>query len=402
MPDFLSLGISETLVNQLHDMQVMEPTAIQEQAIPAILDGQDVIAQAQTGTGKTYAFILPILEKIDADSERIQALIVTPTRELALQITSEVEKLLATHDNMTVLPIYGGQDVEKQLKKLKKKIHIVIATPGRLIDHLQRQTVDLQHVSYLVLDEADQMLHIGFQNEVDTIIRETPSSRQTLLFSATMSGEVQKLAQKHLRNPVTIQVEKKQGPASNVEQAALALTDRAKQSALIELIEEDRPFLAVIFCRTKRRVTNLYGALKAHGFACDELHSDISQAKRERVMKQFRNAKLQLLIATDVAARGLDVEGVTNVYNYDIPEDAESYVHRIGRTGRAGTYGKAVTFYTKDDVKMLKTIEEELQITIDKLKHPSYYGNDEDYVQEHSAPVRKKNFSKKKNKNYRR
>lgn len=402
MPDFKSLGISNRFVQKLMEMNIKEPTPIQEQAIPAILQGNDVIAQAQTGTGKTFAFTLPILEKIDCRAEAIQALIVTPTRELAIQITNEVKKLIESIDGMNVLAIYGGQDVEKQLKKLKRNIHIVVATPGRLIDHLQRQTVDLHNVSYLVLDEADQMLLTGFQNEVDTIVRNTSMARQTLLFSATISEDVKELAQKHLRNPQSIQIEKKQGPAKNVEQLAIQLSDRAKQSVIIELVEKHRPFLAVIFCRTKRRVSKLYGELKSHGFACDELHSDVSQAKRERVMKQFRTAKLQLLVATDVAARGLDVEGITHVYNYDIPEDSESYVHRIGRTGRAGMDGMAVTFYTIDDVDLLKSIEEELQITIPKQQHESCTGKQLYQEDDDLKPNRKKHFSRKSNKNYKR
>ncbi|MEH6940653.1 DEAD/DEAH box helicase [Bacillus sp. JJ722] len=397
MPDFKSIGISNRHVQKLKEMNIKEPTPIQEQAIPAILQGKDVIAQAQTGTGKTFAFILPILEGIDCEVDQIQALIVTPTRELAIQITNEVEKLSDATSGINVLAIYGGQDVEKQLKKLKRNVQIVVATPGRLIDHLQRQTVDLQGVSYLVLDEADQMLLTGFQNEVDTIIRNTSMTRQTLLFSATISDDVQKLAQKHLRNPQSIQIEKKQGPAENVEQLAIHLSDRAKQSVLIELVEKHRPFLAVIFCRTKRRVSKLYGELKSHGFACDELHSDISQAKRERVMKQFRTAKLQLLVATDVAARGLDVEGITHVYNYDIPEDSESYVHRIGRTGRAGMDGLAVTFYTNDDVDLLKSIEEELQIIIPKQQHESCNEKQTYQESDDSKPKRKKHYSRKVN-----
>jgi ATP-dependent RNA helicase DeaD len=331
-----------------------------------VLDGKDIIAQAQTGTGKTLAFVLPILERIDVEANHLQALIVTPTRELALQITDEIEKLIHDRAELDVLAVYGGQDVEKQLKKLKKNVQIVVGTPGRLLDHIRRQTIDLSRISSLVLDEADQMLHIGFLNEVEDIINRTPASRQTMLFSATMPDEIRKLAKQHMQEVQYIQVEKTQGPASTVKQLAIHTFDRAKQGTLIELIETHRPFLAVIFCRTKRRVSKLYDVLKSHGFACDELHGDISQAKRERVMKRFRDAEIQLLIATDVASRGLDVEGVTHVFNYDIPEDAESYVHRIGRTGRAGTTGIAITLYTSNDRQTLDMIESELNITIKK------------------------------------
>jgi ATP-dependent RNA helicase DeaD len=366
LPDFLSLGVSDAIVAKLNQYGVVKPTPIQEQAIPIVMDGKDIIAQAQTGTGKTLAFVLPILEKVDLEAEHLQALIVTPTRELALQITNEIEKLIYDYDGIDVLAVYGGQDVEKQLKKLKKNVQIVVGTPGRLLDHIRRQTIDLSKISFLVLDEADQMLHIGFLNEVEDIINRTPASRQTMLFSATMPEEIRKLAKQHMRAVQYIQVEKTQGPATTVKQLAIHTFDRAKQGNLIELIETHRPFLAVIFCRTKRRVSKLYDALKSHGFQCDELHGDISQAKRERVMKRFRDAEIQLLIATDVASRGLDVEGVTHVFNYDIPEDAESYVHRIGRTGRAGLTGIAITLYTSNDRATLDMIESELNITIKK------------------------------------
>jgi ATP-dependent RNA helicase DeaD len=366
LPDFESLGISKTNVQKLRSYGVAKPTPIQEKAIPIVLGGKDVIAQAQTGTGKTFAFILPILEKINPLVPHVQALIVTPTRELALQITEEFVKVTNDIDGVDVLAVYGGQDVDKQLKKLKKNIQIVVGTPGRLLDHIRRGTVDLSEASFLVLDEADQMLHIGFLNEVEDIIRETPKSRQTLLFSATMPEEIRTLANKHMRKPEYIQVEKTQGPAENVKLIAIHTIDRAKQATLIHLVETHRPYLAVIFCRTKRRVSKLYDVLKSHKFLCDELHGDLSQAKREQVMKRFRDGETQLLIATDVAARGLDVEGVTHVFNYDIPQDAESFIHRIGRTGRAGTKGLAITFYSSDDRPTLDLIEKELNITIEK------------------------------------
>ncbi len=363
---FSSLGISGELVQALETLNITEPTPIQKQAIPFALEGKDLIAQAQTGTGKTFAFLLPIIENIDIKSEHVQALIVTPTRELALQITNEVQKLISHLEDVNVLAVYGGQDVEKQLHKLKKNVQIVIATPGRLLDHLRRESIDLSDVSFLVLDEADQMLHIGFLPEVESIIAQTSSARQTMLFSATMSDDVKSLAKKHMKNPQIVQIEKKQGPADKVEQLAIQTTDRGKQGTLIHLIKTQQPFMAVIFCRTKRRVSKLFGILQNEGFLCDELHGDLSQAKRERVMKNFRDAKVQLLVATDVAARGLDVEGVTHVYNYDIPEDSESYIHRIGRTGRAGMDGLAVTLYTADDISLLSDIEGDLKISIPK------------------------------------
>ncbi|MFD2443735.1 DEAD/DEAH box helicase [Bacillus sp. CGMCC 1.16607] len=366
MTNFLTLGISESMVNTLKTQGIAVPTSIQEQAIPLLLEGKDVIAQSQTGTGKTFAFILPILEKIDANNRHIQALIVTPTRELALQITNEVKKLIEDRQEIKVLAIYGGQDVDQQLKKLKNGSHIVIGTPGRLLDHIRRETVNFSKTKFLVLDEADQMLHIGFLPEVEQIINETAASRQTMLFSATMPEEIRKLARRHMKSPQNIQVEKTQAPLENIKQMAISTVDRAKQRDLIELLHLYRPFLGVIFCRTKRRVSKLYEALKAEGFNCDELHGDLSQAKREQVMKRFRKAEIQFLIATDVAARGLDVEGVTHVFNYDIPEDTESYIHRIGRTGRAGGEGLAVTLYAPKDREDLLSIEKDLNLSIPK------------------------------------
>lgn len=366
MNNFLSLGISESLVKTLRGQGIAVPTPIQQQAIPLLMEGRDIIAQSQTGTGKTLAFVLPILERVDASENHIQALVVTPTRELALQITNEVKKLIEDRSDIRVLAIYGGQDVESQLKKLKNGRHIVIGTPGRLLDHIRRETVDFSKTKFLVLDEADQMLHIGFLPEVEEIIKETPATRQTMLFSATMPDEIRKLARRHMKNPHNIQVEKTQAPLENIKQIAISTVDRAKQSDLIELLQLYRPYLGVIFCRTKRRVTKLYEALKENGFNCDELHGDLSQAKREQVMKRFRNAEIQYLVATDVAARGLDVEGVTHVFNYDIPEDTESYIHRIGRTGRAGGQGLAITLYAPKDRDELLSIEKELNMTIPK------------------------------------
>ncbi|WLR57021.1 DEAD/DEAH box helicase [Mesobacillus subterraneus] len=366
MNQFRSLGISELLAETLNQHGISKPTSIQEKAIPLLLDGKDVIAQSQTGTGKTFAFVLPILEKIDIEKSNIQALIVTPTRELALQITNEITKLIEGMEGINVLAVYGGQDVESQLKKLKKNIHIVIGTPGRLLDHIRRGTVDFSNAATLVLDEADQMLHIGFLNEVEEIIKQTPKTRQTLLFSATMPDEIKRLAKQHMYKPEYIQVEKTQAPLENIKQIAISTTDRAKQNDLIQSLGLYQPFLGVIFCRTKRRVSKLNDALKANHFNCDELHGDLSQAKREQVMKKFRDAKIQYLIATDVAARGLDVEGVTHVFNYDIPLDTESYIHRIGRTGRAGSEGLALTFYSPKDRPLLDQIETELKIRIEK------------------------------------
>ena len=366
MQDFKQLGIRKALQNTLKGYGIIQPTPIQSEAIPVILNGRDSICQAQTGTGKTLAFMLPILERIDITKAFIQALVITPTRELALQITTETKKLTADLDGVNVLSVYGGQDVEQQLKKLKNTQHIVIATPGRLLDHLRRATIDLSKVSMLVLDEADQMLHMGFLPEVEDIINRTSSERQTMLFSATMPQQVKTLAQRYMNNHEDIRIKSTQITVEEIKQLVVETTDRAKQATLRHLLDTYRPFMAIIFCRTKRRASTLNQALIAHGYVSDELHGDLSQAKREAVLKQFRAAKLQFLVATDVAARGLDVDGVTHVFNYDIPHDTESYIHRIGRTGRAGGDGLAITLVAPKDRMYLDLIEKEIKM---ELKH---------------------------------
>lgn len=363
---FIDLGLRKEINQTLKANGFIEPTPIQKQAIPILLEGKDIIAQAQTGTGKTMAFVLPILEKVDKSLPSIQALIVTPTRELALQITAEVRKLTADLDGIHVLSVYGGQDVEQQMKKLKGAQHIVIATPGRLLDHLRRGTIDLSDVKMLVLDEADQMLHMGFLPEVETIIDNTTDSRQTMLFSATMPKPIKTLAKKYMNQPVEVHIESKKITLEEIEQWVVETTDRNKQATLRYLIDTYRPFMAIIFCRTKRRASTLNEALLSFGYQSDELHGDLTQAKREAVLKRFRETKLQLLVATDVAARGLDVEGVTHVFNYDIPQDAESYIHRIGRTGRAGGEGLAITLVAPKDRQYLELIEKGIQLEIER------------------------------------
>ena len=366
LTDFLQLGIRKEINHTLNSLGLVTPTSIQENTIPSILAGKDVIAQAQTGTGKTLAFVLPILEKVDSNKSDVQALILTPTRELAQQITKEIKKMIENVEGVNVLPVYGGQDVEHQLKKLRGAQHIIVATPGRLLDHIRRETIDLSTVEMLVLDEADQMLHMGFLPEVDDIIYETLSTRQTLLFSATMPSEIRSLAKKYMIEPENIQVKTKRITLDEIRQIAVETTDRRKQATLLHLLKEHRPFLAIIFCRTKIRAKKLQEALIANGYDSDELHGDLSQAKREKAMKRFREAKSQLLVATDVAARGLDVEGVTHVFNYDIPQDVESYVHRIGRTGRACGEGVAFTMVAPKDLDFLRMIEKGINQPLEK------------------------------------
>lgn len=366
LADFLSLGISRELVKALQEHGIADPTPIQENTIPVALAGRDVISQAQTGTGKTLAFVLPILTQADPGAADVQSLILTPTRELALQITAEVEKLSASLDGIHVLAVYGGQDVERQMRRLEGKKQVVVATPGRLLDHIRRGTIDLSTIKTLVLDEADQMLHMGFLPEVEDIIGQTPKERQTMLFSATMPSQVRSLANRFMRDPADIRVLGKRITLEDIRQIVVETTDRAKQSTLRRLIDEQRPFLAVIFCRTKRRASTLNAALQGFGYLSDELHGDLSQAKREAVMKRFREARIQLLVATDVAARGLDVEGISHVFNYDIPLDVESYIHRIGRTGRAGERGIAYTLVAPKDRGGMEMIEKGIGVSLER------------------------------------
>ncbi|RXZ77864.1 DEAD/DEAH box helicase [Paenibacillaceae bacterium] len=363
---FESLGIRPAINELLRDTGVITPTPVQQQAIPLVMEGKDVIVQAQTGTGKTLAFALPLLEKIQPDNANVQALILTPTRELAIQITVEIKKL-ASSLGISVLAAYGGQDVESQIRKLQgAAAHIVVGTPGRLLDHLRRGTISFWKLSVLVLDEADQMLHMGFQNEVEEIIDQTSKHRQTLLFSATIPDAVRRLAQQYMRSPEDVRIRSERVTLDNITQYVVETSDRNKLQTLIHLIESDSPYLGVIFCRTKIRAKKLAQSLQEAGYSVDELHGDLTQAKREQVMKRFRNAKLQLLVATDVAARGLDIEGVTHVFNYDIPFDSESYIHRIGRTGRAGHDGVAITFAAPRDNMTLQAIEHGIAATLER------------------------------------
>ena len=363
MIKFEELGLSDSIIDVLKNKRIIEPTPIQEESIMLIKNGNDVIAEAQTGTGKTLAFLLPMFENISPDINAIQGLIITPTRELAIQITEEAMKLKKAKD-LNILAAYGGKDIGSQIKKLKNNIHLVIATPGRLLDHLNRNTLNFKDLKTLVLDEADEMLLMGFKNEVRSIIENTPRKRQTLCFSATMNSEVKKLAYKNMRDPKLVIIEKEEVTLKNIKQVLIETTDRRKQEDLCKILDEENPFMAIIFCRTKRRVDNLEEDLYKRGYNCEKLHGSITQPKRERIMRSFKNLEIQYLIATDVAARGLDITGVTHVFNYDIPENAESYIHRIGRTGRAGEKGYTFLFVAPKDEATLGTIEKEIKLKI--------------------------------------
>lgn len=363
MMTFKELGINDDILSVLKNQGIKNPTPIQEQSIGLIKNRIDVIAEAQTGTGKTLAFLLPMFENINPNINTTQGLIITPTRELAIQITEEATKLKKAKD-INILAAYGGKDLSSQLKKLKGNTHLIIATPGRLLDHLRRNTIDLTKLRTLVLDEADQMLLMGFKNEVEEIINHTSKKRQTLCFSATMNTQVKKLAYRYMVDPKIVTVNKEEVTLANIKQTLVETTDRNKQDDLCKVLDEDNPFMAIIFCRTKRRVDNLEEDLYKRGYNCKKLHGDLTQSKRERVMKEFKDTKIQYLIATDVASRGLDVTGVTHIYSYDMPENTESYIHRIGRTGRAGESGIACLFATDKDKYMVNAIEKTIEFKI--------------------------------------
>jgi len=361
--NFNNLGISEDIIKILKNNGITTPTPIQEESISLIKNGKDVIAEAQTGTGKTLAFLLPMFENISPSIDAVQGLIITPTRELAIQITDEAKKLKGGKD-INILAAYGGKDIGSQLKKLNKNIHLIIATPGRLLDHIERGTINLSKLKTLVLDEADQMLLMGFKNEVETIIKHTNKNHQTLCFSATMDSAVKKLAYRYMNDPSIVTVKKEEVTLKSIKQFVVETTDRRKQDALCKVLAEDNPFIAIIFCRTKRRADELELGLSKRGYKCEKIHSDVVQAKRERIMKSFRNADIQYLIATDVAARGIDVNGVSHIYNYDIPETVEGYIHRIGRTGRAGEEGYTCVFIDPKNEPILEDIERKIGFKI--------------------------------------
>ncbi|HWR40363.1 MAG TPA: DEAD/DEAH box helicase [Patescibacteria group bacterium] len=358
--DFTALGIRQTLSKILKESGITVPTPIQIQTIPYLLTGKDLVAQSQTGTGKTLAFLLPILESIDITKACVQALIITPTRELAQQIDKEAKKL-AIPLSINVVSVFGGHTLEKQTHQLKGQPHIIIGTPGRILDHARRKALELGGVRRLVLDEADQMLHMGFLGEVEEILVLTPEQRQTILFSATIPSKIRALADRYMKKPQDIRVKTPSVTLNEIRQIVVELNPAEKADRLCQMIDEYRPYLAMIFCHTKQRVIALNMELIRRGYAVDEIHGDLSQNKREQVLRRFRETRLQLLVATDIAARGLDIEGVTHIFNYDIPHDTESYIHRIGRTGRAGETGIAVTFAVPGEEKYLRLIEQGIQ-----------------------------------------
>ncbi|PYI56435.1 DEAD/DEAH box helicase [Paenibacillus flagellatus] len=353
---FSEFGLDAKVVRAITEMGFEESTPIQEKTIPLALEGKDLIGQAQTGTGKTAAFGIPLVSRIDPSEERIVALIMCPTRELAIQVAEEISKL-GRFKGIRSLPIYGGQDIVKQIRALKKKPQIIIGTPGRLLDHINRKTIKLDNVNTVVLDEADEMLDMGFMDDIQSILELVPSERHTMLFSATMPENIKRLAKQFLTDPEHVSVIPKQVSAPLIAQSYIEVHEKQKFDALCRLLDMESPELAIIFGRTKRRVDELSEALQKRGYSAEGLHGDLSQNQRDNVMRKFRDGSIDVLVATDVAARGLDVSGVTHVINFDLPQDPESYVHRIGRTGRAGREGAAWTFVTPREIDHLHFIE---------------------------------------------
>lgn len=364
---FGELELDKKIVNALTDMGFEEPSPIQAATIPLVLEGNDVIGQAQTGTGKTAAFGIPLVQSIH-DFKHIQALIMCPTRELAIQVAEEVGKIGRTR-RIKALPVYGGQPIERQIRALKNNVQIVIGTPGRLIDHINRGTIKLEHIKFLVLDEADEMLDMGFVDDIEEIMHALPTDRQTLLFSATMPRPILSLTKKYMKAPKNVTITKEELTVPLIEQYYFETKDKIE--GLCRLLDAEIEGKLIIFCRTKKGVDDLAIALSSRGYMAEGLHGDLSQNQRDRVMKKFREGTVDILIATDVAARGIDVDNITHVINFDIPQDPESYVHRIGRTGRAGNTGVAMTFITPREFRQLKLIERIAKTKIKRRQLPT-------------------------------
>ncbi|MEN3290754.1 MAG: ATP-dependent helicase DeaD [Burkholderiales bacterium] len=358
-PSFVDLGLSAPIIQALDDVGYETPTPIQQQAIPLLLSKRDVIGQAQTGTGKTAAFALPLLDNLDMEEGAVQALVLAPTRELAIQVAEAVHSYSKHLGRVRVAPIYGGDSIQKQIGKLRGGTHVVVGTPGRIMDHLRRGTLDLSRLKMVVLDEADEMLRMGFIDDVEWILGQAPEGRQTALFSATMPGEIRRIAERYLKDPANVEIKRKTLTVPTIEQHYVNTPEGQKLNVLTRMLEtEIAPGeTTIIFTRTKLGAANLADKLQARGYSAEPMHGDMNQAQRETVIRRLRANQVDIVAATDVAARGLDVENVGHVVNYDMPTDPESYVHRIGRTGRAGRSGKAVLFVTPRETRLMRDIE---------------------------------------------
>lgn len=367
---FKELNLSQELLEAVKKSGFEETTPIQAETIPLVLEGKDVIGQAQTGTGKTAAFGLPMLEHIDPNKKQIQGLVISPTRELAIQTQEELFRL-GRNKKIRVQAVYGGADIGRQIRALKDRPHIVVGTPGRMLDHIRRHTLKLATVETLVLDEADEMLDMGFLDDIESIIAQVPANRQTLLFSATMPKGIKDIGVKFMNDPHHVKIKAKEMTADLIDQYYVRAKDYEKFDIMTRLFDVQLPELTLIFGRTKRRVDELAHGLEARGYKAEGIHGDLSQQKRMSVLRSFKNGELDILVATDVAARGLDISGVSHVYNYDIPQDPESYVHRIGRTGRAGNKGVSVTFVTPNEMNYLHVIENLTKKRMSPLRPPT-------------------------------
>ncbi len=368
---FNELPLSPEILHAIQDKGFEETTPIQAQAIPYILEGRDILGQAQTGTGKTCAFGIPVIEQVDLSDHHVQYLILSPTRELAIQIADELHELTKYKEGIRILSVYGGQPIDRQLLALKKKPQIIVGTPGRVMDHMRRRTLKLDHLRGIILDEADEMLNMGFKEDIDTILSDTPDRIQKTFFSATMPPAILELTNKYLNDPIHIRITPKEMTVSNTEQFYIEVRESNKIEVLCRLIESEQIKLALIFCNMKRRVDEICEKLQTRGYSAEALHGDMKQMSRTRVMNKFKNGEVELLVATDVAARGIDVDNIEVVINYDLPQDEEYYVHRIGRTGRAGRSGKAYTFVVGREIIDLKGIMRYTRSNIIAAKPPT-------------------------------
>jgi len=368
---FSELGLTDAVLKALKDVGYETPSAIQAATIPPLLAGRDVVGLAQTGTGKTAAFALPILSRLDLAQKNPQALVLAPTRELALQVCEAFEQYASGMRGVHVLPVYGGQAYGVQLSALRRGVHIVVGTPGRIMDHLAKGTLDLSELKYLVLDEADEMLKMGFAEDVETILADTPDDKQVALFSATMPAQIRRISKKYLHDPQEITVENKTTTSANTTQRYLMVSYPQKVDALTRILEVENFEGMIVFVRTKNETETLAEKLRARGYSAAAISGDVAQAQRERTVNQLKSGKLDILVATDVAARGLDVERISHVINFDIPIDTESYVHRIGRTGRAGRSGAAISFVTPRERRLLDAIERATRQPLTQMQLPS-------------------------------
>ncbi len=368
---FEELVIRPEILRAVQDMGFEEATPIQAQAIPVVMTGVDMIGQAQTGTGKTAAFGIPLLQKVDPDNRKVQALVLCPTRELAIQVAEELRNLAKYMHGVKVLPIYGGQDMSRQIRSLKGGVQIIIGTPGRVMDHMRRHTIRLNDLHTVVLDEADEMLNMGFREDIETILKDTPEERQTVLFSATMPQAIMEIAGTYQKDAQLVKVTRKELTVPNIEQYYYEVRTKNKDEVLCRLLDLYAPRLSLVFCNTKKKVDELVLELQNRGYFAEGLHGDLKQMQRDRVMQGFREGSTDILVATDVAARGIDVDDVEAVFNYDLPQDDEYYVHRIGRTGRAGRTGKAFTFIVGKEAYKLRDIERYCKTKMKAQRIPS-------------------------------